>query len=68
MGAFMYLSRCPGLNWRPSPYHGDALPTELHRQTFTELYTDSVPARIPEISEKINLRDGKVFYPAAGVD
>lgn len=29
-GAF-FLSRCPGLNWRPHPYHGCALPTELHR-------------------------------------
>ncbi len=26
-------SRCAGSNRRPSPYHGDALPTELQRQT-----------------------------------
>ena len=25
-------SREPGLNWRPHPYHGCALPTELSRQ------------------------------------
>ena len=25
-------SRCAGSNRRPSPYHGDALPTELQRQ------------------------------------
>ena len=24
-------SRCPGSNWRPRPYQGRALPTELHR-------------------------------------
>lgn len=27
--ALELLSCHPGLNWRPSPYHGDALPTEL---------------------------------------
>src|SRR3954463_5031284 len=25
------ISRCPGSNWRPRPYQGRALPTELHR-------------------------------------
>src|SRR5215203_5146894 len=27
-------SRCPGSNWRPRPYQGRALPTELHRPAF----------------------------------
>src|SRR5438034_7900256 len=28
-------SRCPGSNWRPRPYQGRALPTELHRLSQT---------------------------------
>src|SRR6185436_15336893 len=27
-------SRCPESNWRPRPYQGRALPTELHRPAF----------------------------------
>lgn len=27
-----FWSRCAGSNRRPSPYHGDALPTELQRR------------------------------------
>ena len=27
---FFPVSPCPGLNWRPRPYQGRALPTELH--------------------------------------
>src|SRR6266550_3514553 len=29
--ALRVWSRCPGSNWRPRPYQGRALPTELHR-------------------------------------
>src|SRR3954463_10738698 len=29
------ISRCPGSNWRPRPYQGRALPTELHRHNFS---------------------------------
>ena len=29
----MRWSRCPGSNWRPRPYQGRALPTELHRHS-----------------------------------
>src|SRR5262245_61103499 len=29
-----FWSRCPESNWRPRPYQGRALPTELHRPAF----------------------------------
>lgn len=31
------MSRCADLHCGPSPYHGDALLTELHRPVLTEL-------------------------------
>ena len=33
------LSRHPGLNWGPYPYHGYALPTELWRRVYCWLYS-----------------------------
>ena len=33
----LFVSRCPDLNWGPTPYHGVALPTELHRHYFAAL-------------------------------
>ena len=32
-GLNFYMSQCPELNWGPTPYHGVALPSELHWQT-----------------------------------
>ena len=31
---FLLWSLCPGLNWRPRPYQGRALPTELQRHLY----------------------------------
>src|SRR4051812_35110562 len=36
-------SRCPGSNWRPRPYQGRALPTELHRPSPCGLRPTSRP-------------------------
>ena len=34
-------SRCPGSNWRPRPYQGRALPTELHRPSLNARFARS---------------------------
>ena len=36
-------SRCPGSNWRPRPYQGRALPTELHRPDLNQSPSSTRP-------------------------
>ncbi len=43
-GASEGWSRCPGSNWRPRPYQGRALPTELHRPSRSALRPTSRPS------------------------
>ena len=38
LNLYFYLSYLPGLNRRPPPYQGDALPTEL-KQQVTKFWT-----------------------------
>src|SRR5438105_4042008 len=48
-------SRCPGSNWRPRPYQGRALPTELHRPSPLARITISRlrPGQSPEQSDHL---------------
>jgi hypothetical protein len=43
-------SRCPGSNWRPRPYQGRALPTELHRPSRSPQHSTACHANSPQQS------------------
>ena len=49
-------SRCPGSNWRPRPYQGRALPTELHR-----------PSRLMPLSRRFGRQVGRTSPSQQGV-
>src|SRR3954471_9328507 len=49
-------SRCPESNWRPRPYQGRALPTELHRPIWPDRQWKGQPSLEPAFSSPTEAR------------